>query len=110
SADEEQSLFPRLRAQPPFANAESTPMDCMESEHVGHGDLMAKLKLAVVKRDAAKAGHWAVSIVREYRTHIRKEEDILYPMARELLIDPAEIAIMTEEMVTRRKKAGLIGC
>lgn len=110
SADEEVSLFPRLRKLGPFVGAEHTPMDCMESEHVGHGEQKAQLKVAMVKRDAAKAGRCALTMVREYRTHIRKEEDILYPMARELLTDADEIATMTEEMRGRRVKAGLMGC
>ena len=110
SADEEVSLFPRLRELAPFAGAEHTPMDCMESEHVGHGEQKAQLKAAMDQRDAAKAGRYALNMVREYRTHIRKEEDILYPMARELLTDADTIATMTEEMRGRRTKAGLTGC
>ena len=110
SADEEQSLFPRLRTRPPFAGVEGTPMDCMEAEHQEHTALRARLKAAVVKRDVPAVSRAALAIASEYRSHIAKEEDILYPMAREVLTDPAEIEAMTGEMRTRRKEAGLLGC
>ena len=110
SADEEQSLFPRLRLLPPFAGSEGTPMDCMQAEHVDHRELLARLKLAITQRDAAAAGRWAIQICSEYRSHIGKEEEVLYPMARELLSDPNELARMAEEMLERRKKVGLLSC
>jgi|GEM_PF-924196 len=110
SADEEQSLFPRLREQPMFAVAQGTPMDCMEHEHVEHAALKVTLKRAMMQNDAQLAGRCARGMVADYRTHIRKEEDILYPMARELLTDPHVIDAMTEEMRARRREAGLLGC
>ncbi len=111
SADEEQSLFPRLRALPTFAGAVGdTPMDCMEAEHIEHGDEKARLKAAIVTRDAGAVGRHAIALANAYRSHIAKEEEVLYPMARQLLTDPAAIADMTEEMRARRREAGLLKC
>jgi iron-sulfur cluster repair protein YtfE (RIC family) len=78
SADEEQTLFPRLR-EAIGPSAGHTPMDCMEQEHVQHQALLAALKRAVVKRDPAATAQAALSIVSEYREHIGKEEDVLFP-------------------------------
>jgi len=111
SADEEETLFPRLRACAPFAGATGgTPMDCMESEHVEHGEGKARLKAAIVKRDVAQIGHLARTLAAAYRDHIAKEEEILFPMARELLTDPALLDAMADEMRRRRREAGLLSC
>jgi iron-sulfur cluster repair protein YtfE (RIC family) len=111
SADEEESLFPRLRQHPAFANTVGhSPMDCMESEHVEHAAFKARLKLAMMQQDAPAVAQAARAIASEYRTHIRKEEDILYPMAKDLLADGHVIEAMTEEMRGRRREAGLLKC
>jgi hemerythrin-like domain-containing protein len=109
SADEEQTLFPRLReALGPMGGP--TPMDCMEREHVQHQALLAALKRAVVKRDAKTAGQAALSIVAEYREHIGKEEEILFPWARKTLADPVVVESMTRQMRQRRMDAGMLSC
>ena len=109
SADEEQTLFPRLRETlGPMRGP--TPMDCMEREHVQHQALLVALKRAVVKRDAKAAGQAALSIVAEYREHIGKEEEVLFPWARETLTDPVVVEAMTRQMRQRRIDAGMLGC
>ncbi|HZL99755.1 MAG TPA: hemerythrin domain-containing protein [Planctomycetota bacterium] len=109
SADEEQTLFPRLReALGPSGG--HTPMDCMEQEHVQHQALLAGLKRAVVKRDPAATGQAALAIVSVYREHIDKEESVLFPWARELLTDPVLVETMTQQMRQRRVAAGLLSC
>lgn len=110
SADEEQSLFPRLRALPPFFGIDGTPMDCMEAEHVEHAALKARLKVAIVKRDAEAAGRCALTMTAAYRDHIAKEEEILFPTARLTLTDPAILETMAEEMRARRREVGLLDC
>ena len=85
-------------------------MDCMEAEHIEHKQLLARLKVAMVRQDAAAVARSALALVEEYRSHIAKEEDILYPMARQGLTDPEQLQIMTREMHARRQEAGLIGC
>ena len=109
SADEEQTLFPRLReAIGPTAG--HTPMDCMEQEHVQHQALLAALKRAVVRRDPAATARAALSIVSEYRGHIGKEEEVLFPWARRTLTDPVLVAGMTQQMRQRRVAAGMLSC
>lgn len=111
SADEELTLFPRLRALPTFRRATGgTPMDCMEAEHVEHAAAKAALKAAIVKRDVMGVARRALALVAGYREHIAKEEQVLFPMARDLLDDPAVVDEMTHEMRARRRAAGLLGC
>jgi iron-sulfur cluster repair protein YtfE (RIC family) len=109
SADEEQSLFPRLR-QAMGASGGHTPMDCMESEHVQHQALMAALKRAVVRREPAAVARAALAIVGEYRSHIGKEEEVLFPWARQLLARPGLVEAMTREMRQRREALGMSTC
>ncbi|MHC5212023.1 MAG: hemerythrin domain-containing protein [Planctomycetota bacterium] len=110
SADEEQTLFPRLRERPPFAGTVGTPMDCMESEHVEHAALRSRLAEALEAGDGTGLGRAARALAAEYRSHISKEEQILYPMAREVLTDPALLDVMAEEMRARRRDAGHKDC
>jgi iron-sulfur cluster repair protein YtfE (RIC family) len=111
SADEERSLFPRLRRCPPFLDhGGDTPMDCMESEHRQHQRLLAALKRAIMQRDVLATSDAAVAVVNGYRTHIVKEDEILFPWARQLLVDPAELAEMTREMRARREAVSLKSC
>jgi len=109
SADEERTLFPRLReALGPSAG--HTPMDCMEEEHVEHQALLAGLKRAVVRRDPSATAQAALAVVSIYREHIDKEETVLFPWARELLGDPVTVESLTREMRERRSMAGLPSC
>jgi iron-sulfur cluster repair protein YtfE (RIC family) len=110
AADEEQTLFPVLRDLPPFKGTEGTPMDCMESEHGLHQQLMAQLKRSIMKHEAEATANAARLIVTEYRGHIEKENEILFPMAQQIVTDAATIADMTAAMQQRRRKAGLGGC
>lgn len=112
SADEEQTLFPRLRALPEFQGAHGhTPMDCMEREHVDHRALMAALKRDVMLGRAEAVARSARAIVASYREHIARENEVLFPWAREQLADPAVVKRMTQEMRERRRAAGLLdGC
>lgn len=109
SADEEQTLFPRLRAALGAA-AGRTPMDCMEKEHGEHQAQLAMLKRAIVKRDAKAASREALGIVAAYSEHIGKEEEVLFPWARETLTNPVLVDAMTQEMRQRRVAAGMLSC
>jgi iron-sulfur cluster repair protein YtfE (RIC family) len=108
SADEERTLFPRLRVAQPMLG--HTPMDCLEREHVDHAAQLAALERAIVKRDPAAIARAALAVVGSYREHIAKEEEVLFPWARELLGDPALVQAMTREMRERRVAAGLLSC
>ena len=52
-------------------------------------------------------GETLIAIIEEYRSHIQKEEDILYPWAKELVDDPT-LADMTAAMRQRRIDAGIL--
>jgi hemerythrin-like domain-containing protein len=111
SADEEESLFPELRRRQPFAGMQGTPMDCMEHEHVGHRRLLVELERAIFLRDAEAAARTCRAVAVEYREHIGKEEQVLFPLAKEVLADdPAAVALMTQQMRERRAAAGLLRC
>jgi iron-sulfur cluster repair protein YtfE (RIC family) len=110
TADEEQTLFPLLRQHPEFQQLTNTPMDCMELEHHAHVDLRRALIVSIVRRDPLAVAEAGLDLVRSYREHIRKEEEVLYPLARKLLTDPAALSWMTAEMRARRKTAGLLTC
>ena len=110
TADEEQTLFPLLRKHPQFAEATTTPMDCMEGDHRRHMDTRRTLDTVIVKRDVQGTVCCAMNIVASYREHMQKENDVLFPVARQMLTDPAVVAWMTEEMRGRRRAAGLIDC
>ncbi|MGQ0553147.1 MAG: hemerythrin domain-containing protein [Planctomycetota bacterium] len=110
STDEERTLFPRLRAALGRAPQGSTPMDCLEQEHVQHQALLVALERAVVRRDLVAVGRAALDLVAEYRTHIAKEEEVLFPWARTVLTDQRVVEEMTREMRERRVAAGLSSC
>ena len=110
SADEEQSLFPRLRAAQSLSRSGHTPMDCLEREHGDHAAQLAALERAIVQRVPAAIARAALAMVGSYREHIGKEEEVLFPWARELLGDPALVQAMTREMRERRVAAGLLTC
>ncbi|MHC5212139.1 MAG: hemerythrin domain-containing protein, partial [Planctomycetota bacterium] len=106
--DEERSLFPRLRRCQPFTGNEGdTPMDCMEAEHKQHQRMLAVLKRAIMQRQVLPTVNAAVALVNEYRAHITKENEILFPWAKELLADPADVAEMTREMQARREAVSI---
>jgi hemerythrin-like domain-containing protein len=109
SADEEQTLFPRLRSAAGGPTGH-TPMDCMEQEHRAHAEQIAQLERAIVRRDLAAVARAARAIVRDYRSHIEREEEVLYPWARELLAAPDTVTAMTAEMRRRRVQAGMLSC
>jgi hemerythrin-like domain-containing protein len=106
-ADEEQTLFPALENRPPFVGAQGTPMHCMTEEHVLHQRLMADLKRALMRLDGGAARRAALAIVEEYRSHIAKEDQILFPMARQMLPEHA-VPALTEAMAARRRETGLL--
>jgi hemerythrin-like domain-containing protein len=108
-ADEERTLFPRLRKTPRFAGAEGTPMDWMENEHAEHQAALTDLKRHIMRRDAAESARSALELIERYREHIVKEDDILFPWARDLLTDAAVLTAMAGEMIERRRRLDLPG-
>lgn len=101
--DEEQSLFPRLRAVPELAAV----LEALEREHAAHDELHGALA-DLVERDPLEPERLATTAKRigdEYRAHIRHEEDDLFPAA-ERLLDPETRAEIGREMIARRGGGG----
>jgi hemerythrin-like domain-containing protein len=75
--DEERALFPLL--------GEDAPIGPFLEEHETLWKLEAELATAIDRRDRDQVARQALEIVDLLRTHIRRENDVLFPMARALL-------------------------
>jgi len=105
TADEEDSLFPRLREQ-----AEIVELGSLESEHQAAGHLhevieglyVAWMKMGRLERDE---GQRLLRVTRQlaelYEAHIRVEEEIVFPRAR-TVFDSDTVAAMGREFKARR--------
>ncbi len=112
TADEEESLFPRLRGreEPEVRSALST-LDRLEKDHEAVSPLHAEVErlgetyletgsLSVSEREAFRT---AVAKLQEtYREHIRVEDSAVFPLAARLLSNGEKSAI-AQEMAARRK-------
>ncbi len=112
TADEEQSLFPRLRGreEPELKSALST-LDRLEKDHEAVSSLHAEverlaetyLETGSLSASDVQAFQTAVARLQEtYREHIRVEDFTVFPLAAHLLSDSDKSAI-AQEMATRRK-------
>jgi hemerythrin-like domain-containing protein len=114
TADEEQSLFPRLRAAAqPEAQSILTTVDALASEHVeadrAHAevDRLGESWLTAGSLPAGDAARFATLVAELetlYRGHISIEEGALFPAAAKLL-DKAQRDAMGGEMAARRQRA-----
>ncbi len=114
TADEEQSLFPRLRAsRDPEARAAVETVDRLERDHMVADthhravDSLFRQWIAEHRLDAASRGelreHLA-DLTAIYRAHIAVEDRELFPVAGRLL-SRDELAAVGREMSARRKPA-----
>lgn len=111
TADEEESLFPRLRSK---ASEEETALfDRLEADHEAAEAVYAELKAVAVElgnepADAAGLVQQFSDLVGRlcaiYRRHIREEDTLLIPIARRLLSEQ-ELAEIAAEMKSRRGHA-----
>jgi hemerythrin-like domain-containing protein len=112
TADEEESLFPRLR-QMRNPNVESAiqNLELLEDEHRLAGPLHAEVEelgqecLATGSLSSTKAaafGKAIASLVSMYKQHISTEDNLVFPLAARLL-SPADKAAIAAEMAARRK-------
>ncbi len=103
-ADEEQSLFPRLRGKAGI----DPVLDTLVDEHREHNRLHRRLReITDTWRDSLPDPQHADHLVRlvseledAYTRHIRLEDDKLFPAARAL--SAAELAAAADEMQARR--------
>lgn len=75
--DEERALFPVL--------GEDAPLGPFLEEHEILWRMEADLAGALDRKDRARVAGLALEIVDLLRTHIRRENEVLFPMARALL-------------------------
>jgi hemerythrin-like domain-containing protein len=75
--DEERALFPVL--------GEDAPLGPFLEEHETLWRLEEDLATAIDRADRERVARVALDIVELLRTHIRRENDVLFPMARALL-------------------------
>jgi len=96
---EEEVLFPALA---PFLPNPGGPVDVMLAEHRDLWTLNDRLVTALAEPspDRANLSQTALGIVQLLRSHISKEDNILYPMARRFLGEEglAEVARKVEAL------------
>lgn len=111
NADEEESLFPRLRSVPhPEVRSALADLARLEEEHRWAAPLHAEVDRVGqqwlldgrLARDQARAFQSAVGKLEAmYRTHIEFEDRVLFPLAARVL-SPAQSAEIAQEMTKRR--------
>ena len=116
TADEEESLFPRLR-QMPFSDIENAieRLTLLEHDHVLAGSLHAEveelgqryLTIGSLGSVDAEAFRRAISsLVSIYKQHIGIEDDLVFPLAARLLSSSDKLAIADEMAARRHIKTG----
>lgn len=108
TADEEESLFPRLRAQ--GTDAASGACEGLESDHERANVLHAEVERLYERwmtdgnlgaAEEKKLSAATEELSRLYAAHIRVEEDVVFPHAAKVL-DSAAVAAIGEEFRARR--------
>lgn len=111
TADEEESLFPRLREQNHSAAQDAlTSLGLLEHEHVRSNQLHSVVD--TLGKLCLEQGHLSISETRSFRNavselallykeHIRIEDNLVFPAADEVL-SPGEKEGMAREMAARR--------
>lgn len=112
TADEEESVFPRLR-QSPDAEVSSalTTLDALEQDHNradalhAQADRLGQRCLEQGRLSSLEANQFRAAVAELasiYKEHIRVEDDVVFPIATRVLsqMDKASIA---DEMALRRK-------
>ncbi len=111
TADEEDSLFPRLRQnQSPEVQSSLSQLDRLEDEHRWAAPLHADVEqlgaryLLVGSLSAAEVERFrnaVASLTTLYKRHITVEDSVIFPLAARLLT-PMEKMDIAEEMTRRR--------
>lgn len=108
TADEEESLFPRLRGR--LSNSDFKELDGLEHEHQTADALHSEVDelytrwLSAGTLDESDTAHLASAVeelVRIYAGHIRLEEDVVFPRAAQVL-DAGTVQAMGDEFRRRR--------
>ena len=112
TADEEESLFPRLRQiHDPEIESAFSKLDQLEDEHRWAAPLHAEVDrlgaryLSTGSLSSTEVGDFrkaVASLASMYKQHIGIEDSLVFPLAARMLPD-AEKLIIAEEMAARRK-------
>lgn len=116
NADEEESLFPRLRqVRHPDVQSALARLDELENDHRWAAPLHAEVEilgqryLSKGNLSAGEAEEFREAVAKltsMYQQHINVEDDVVFPLAAQLL-SKAERAAIADEMASRRK-VGLV--
>jgi len=116
TADEEESLFPRMRRnRDPNVEAAIKRLEPLERDHLLAASLHAEMEelgqryFAVGSLESTGVDEFRkaiVSLVSLYKQHISIEDDLVFPLAKRLL-SVADKAAIADEMAARRKLASL---
>jgi hemerythrin-like domain-containing protein len=111
TCDEEESLFPRLRAlQNPLAQAAVSMLDVLHEDHetanLAHQEVESLCLQwladdALAKEPCHRLGELLESLKSIYERHIAVEDTEVFPLARRLL-DISELQAIATEMASRR--------
>jgi hemerythrin-like domain-containing protein len=112
TADEEESLFPRLRQiHDPEIEAAFARLEQLENEHRWAAPLHTEVArlgaryLSTGNLSTAEGDHFrkaVASLASMYKQHIGVEDSLVFPLAARMLSNAEKIAI-SEEMAARRK-------
>lgn len=112
TADEEESLFPRLRqVQHPEVQSAFSRLDQLEEEHQWAAPLHAKVERlgaqylstgGLSSPEVEEFRKSVASLASMYKQHIGVEDELVFPLAARLLSDADKSAI-ADEMAGRRK-------
>lgn len=111
TADEEESLFPRLRkSEDPGLRAALSALDDLERDHELVSDMHQNVERLAIQylqagrladSDAAAFRELVSALQSKYREHIGIEDSIVFPLADRLL-NESEKASIAQEMAQRR--------
>ena len=112
TADEEESLFPRLReSRHPDVRSAISRLEPLEAEHRWAGPLHAEVDrlgskyLTTGNLSGTEAGEFREAVARlasMYKEHISAEDSVVFPLAARFL-SQADKAAIADEMAARRK-------
>jgi hemerythrin-like domain-containing protein len=109
NADEEESLFPRLRAN--LATGSVEEISGLESDHHAANELHSQVDILYTtwiadarlsEQDAQRLLNATRRLKHLYEEHIKVEEDVVFPRAAQVL-DPQAIAAIGQEFRARRQ-------
>jgi hemerythrin-like domain-containing protein len=111
--DEEESILPRLRGREPLVDHQ---LDVMVREHQEHQRALGMLVEACAELAARPERHAELAPVvlgatadleGQFRDHLAREEEVIFPAVRRLLDPPTDSAIVAE--IRLRRQPGGVG-